>query len=203
MFHSAKMNAFATVIFALFAWVAIAVYGPPPVAAATACPGGFQPVQSLNGRTSAGVLVVNACQSLTAGNIIFQTVAVDPPGTTSGPGSPRKWIDFGANGSQTLEASQAVGSFILAAPGADVNYQLPTATAIVNLVTGCETDLTFITTIRNQNSGHTITLTTNTGITLVTGTDTIATNHQREFYIRITSCTSPAVSVYSGVDSAF
>lgn len=81
----------------------------------------------------------------------------------------------------------------------------PTAANIVAAFPGCPAGTTFEVEIRNiSGAANTITMTTNTGLTL-SGTMTIAQSNQRRFRIRLTTITagSEAVSVTSMAAGAF
>jgi hypothetical protein len=75
----------------------------------------------------------------------------------------------------------------------------PTAANIVAALPSAFVDQAFVVTIRNTaDAAETITMTTNTGLTL-SGTMTITQNHQKSFLVRLTNVTtgSEAVTIYS------
>lgn len=106
----------------------------------------------------------------------------------------------------TYTADQIIGGFIrrdtAGAPRADL---LPTAVSIYNIMKNCKAGDSFTFTIEN-NSGaaNAITVTTNTGLTLV-GTMTIAQLSNRTFLAVVSQTvtgqghtpTTPAITVYS------
>lgn len=100
----------------------------------------------------------------------------------------------------TYTVDQVLGGLILRDPnGAGRADLLPTAAALVAAIEGAAAGLSFEFTIRNTaDAAETITVTTNTGLTL-SGTMTIAQNNSKRFLARIGSATmgSEAVTVYS------
>lgn len=100
----------------------------------------------------------------------------------------------------TFTVTQVMGGFILRDPnGAGRADLLPTAAAIVAALEGVAVGASFYFDIRNTaDAAETITITTNTGLTL-SGTMTIAQNAGKRFLVRVTNATagSEAVTVYS------
>lgn len=100
----------------------------------------------------------------------------------------------------TYSAAQVLGGLILRDPaGAGRADLLPTAAALVAAIPGAAAGVSFEFTIRNTaDAAETITVTTNTGLTL-SGTMTVAQNNSKRFLARITVATegSEAVTVYS------
>lgn len=100
----------------------------------------------------------------------------------------------------TYTTAQVLGGLILRDPaGAGRADLLPTAAALVAAIVGAAVGAAFEFTIRNTaDAAETITVTTNTGLTL-SGTMTIAQNNTKRFLAVITNATSgsEAVTVYS------
>jgi len=100
----------------------------------------------------------------------------------------------------TFSAAQLLGGMILRDPnGAARADLLDTAENIVAAIAGCEVGSCFEFTIRNTaDAAETITVTTNTGLTL-SGTMTIAQNNSKRFLAVVTNIGSgtEAVTVYS------
>ena len=100
----------------------------------------------------------------------------------------------------TYTVTQVLGGLILRDPnGAARADLLPTAAAIVAAIEGVQLQTSFEFTIRNTaDAAETITVTTNTGLTL-SGTMTIAQNNSKRFKAVVTNITSgtEAVTVYS------
>jgi len=96
----------------------------------------------------------------------------------------------------TFTADEVLGGLILRDPaGASRADLLPTAAALINAMDYPETGASFEFTIRNTaDLAETITVTTNTGLTL-SGTMTIAQNNSKRFLAVVTSAT--AITVYS------
>lgn len=106
-------------------------------------------------------------------------------------------VDAETNG-VTLTAAKMLGGIINGTPTGPASYQSTTAALMVASIPNCLVGTTYDLIIRNTSGGaNTITLTTNTGITLA-GTMTITQNFSRDFKIRITSCTasSEAATIY-------
>lgn len=107
-------------------------------------------------------------------------------------------------GAVTFTAAQILGGIILRDPaGAGRADLLPTATAILTALndqfgqTKAVVGTSFEFTIRNTaDAAETITVTTNTGLTL-SGTMTIAQNNSKRFLAVVTGLSTPAVTVYS------
>lgn len=99
-------------------------------------------------------------------------------------------------GAVTFAASEILGGLILRDPaGAGRADLLPTAANIIAALNKPATGASFEFTIRNTaDAAETITVTTNTGLTL-SGTMTIAQNNSKRFLAVVTSPT--AVTVYS------
>lgn len=98
----------------------------------------------------------------------------------------------------TLTAAKMLGGIINGTPTAPANYQSTTAALMVAAIPNCIVGTTYDLIVRNTSAGaNTITLTTNTGITLA-GTVTITQNFSRDFKIRVTNCTtsSEAITIY-------
>jgi hypothetical protein len=73
----------------------------------------------------------------------------------------------------------------------------PTAANLLTAVPGAIVGTSFIVTIRNTaDAAETITMTTNTGLTL-SGTMTIAQNEQKSFLVTFTNVGTAAVTIYS------
>ena len=73
----------------------------------------------------------------------------------------------------------------------------PTAASLLTAVPGAVAGTSFIVTIRNTaDAAETITMTTNTGLTL-SGTMTIAQNAQKSFLVTFTDVSTAAVTIYS------
>jgi hypothetical protein len=100
----------------------------------------------------------------------------------------------------TYTTTQVLGGLILRDPnGAGRADLLPTAAALVAAIPGCSTGASVEFEIRNTaDAAETITVTTNTGLTL-SGTMTIAQSNQKRFLAVVTSALSgaEAVTVYS------
>ena len=100
----------------------------------------------------------------------------------------------------TYTAAQLKGGIILRDPNGAARADLfPTAAALVAAFPSCPVGTSFEIVIRNTaDAAETITMTTNTGLTL-SGTMTIAQNNQRRFLIRLTNVTSAseAATIYS------
>jgi hypothetical protein len=100
----------------------------------------------------------------------------------------------------TMTAAQILGGLILRDPnGAGRADLVPTAAALVAAIPGAGVGSAFEFTIRNTaDAAETITVTTNTGVTL-SGTMTIAQNNSKRFVAVFTNVTlgSEAVTVYS------
>ena len=107
-------------------------------------------------------------------------------------------------GAVTFTAAQILGGIILRDPaGAGRADLLPTATAILAALndqfgqTKAVVGTSFEFTIRNTaDAAETITVTTNTGLTL-SGTMTIAQDNSKRFLAVVTGLSTPAVTVYS------
>jgi hypothetical protein len=97
-------------------------------------------------------------------------------------------------GAATLTAAQFINGVVIqgGTPGA-FELQLPTAAAIVAAIVGPQVGACFDFVIDNGGD-NTITVTTNTGITLV-GTATVATNKNRVLRAVVTNVGTPAVRV--------
>jgi hypothetical protein len=100
----------------------------------------------------------------------------------------------------TYTAAQIKGGLILRDPNSSGRSDLfPTAADIVAALPSAFVDQAFVVTIRNTaDAAETITMTTNTGLTL-SGTMTIAQSNQKSFLVRLTNVTSgaAAVTIYS------
>lgn len=100
----------------------------------------------------------------------------------------------------TFTVTQVLGGLILRDPnGAARADLLPTAAALVAAIEGIQIGTAFYFDIRNTaDAAETITITTNTGLTL-SGTMTIAQNNSKRFCVVFTNITSgtEAVTVYS------
>lgn len=100
----------------------------------------------------------------------------------------------------TLTAAEMIGGLVLRDPnGAGRADLVATAAQIVAALGGAEAGTAFEFTIRNDaDAAETITVTTNTGITL-SGTMTIAQSNMKRFLAVVTSTTSgsEAVTIYS------
>lgn len=100
----------------------------------------------------------------------------------------------------TMTVAQVLGGLILRDPnGAARADLLPTAAALVAAIEGAMVGTSFEFTIRNTaDAAETITVTTNTGLTL-SGTMTIAQNNSKRFLVRLTNVTagSEAATIYS------
>lgn len=102
-------------------------------------------------------------------------------------------------GDVTYTAAQIKGGLILRDPGANRADLFPTAAALVAAMPSCVVGTSLVVHIRNEaNGAETITMTTNTGLTL-SGTMTIAQNNAKSFLIVLTNVTSgaEAATVYS------
>lgn len=98
----------------------------------------------------------------------------------------------------TFSAAQMIGGLILRDPNGGARADLlDTAANIVAGIQGCEIGSSFEFTIRNTaDAAETITVTSNTGLTL-SGTMTIAQNNSKRFLAVVTNVVAPAVTVYS------
>jgi hypothetical protein len=98
----------------------------------------------------------------------------------------------------TFTAAQILGGLILRDPNGAARADLmPTAADLVAILGGVDDTLGIEFTIRNTaDAAETITLTTNTGLTL-SGTMTIAQNNSKRFLAVVTAIGTPAVTVYS------
>ena len=98
----------------------------------------------------------------------------------------------------TYTPAQLKTGFILRDPnGAGRSDVFPTAADLLAAVPGAVVGTSFIVTIRNTaDAAETITMTTNTGLTL-SGTMTIAQNAQKDFLVNFTDVTTTAVTIYS------
>lgn len=100
----------------------------------------------------------------------------------------------------TFTAAQVLGGLILRDPaGAGRADLLPTAASLLAAINGPFVGLSFEFTIRNTaDAAETITVTTNTGLTL-SGTMTIAQNNSKRFLAVVTDIDSgeAAITVYS------
>lgn len=100
----------------------------------------------------------------------------------------------------TFTAAEVLGGLILRDPaGAGRADLLPTAAALLAAIPGAEVGTAFRFTIRNTaDAAETITVTTNTGLTL-SGTMTIAQNNSKEFLAVFTDVDAgeAAVTIYS------
>jgi hypothetical protein len=98
----------------------------------------------------------------------------------------------------TFTAAQILGGLILRDPSGGARADLmPTASDLVAILGGVDDTMSVEFTIRNTaDADETITLTTNTGITL-SGTMTIAQNNSKRFLAVVTAIGTPAVTVYS------
>lgn len=96
----------------------------------------------------------------------------------------------------TYTAAEILGGLILRDPVGSARADLfPTAASIIAAIPNCQTGDSFEVHIRNTADGaETITMTTNTGLTL-SGTMTIAQNNAKSFKVVVTSATT--VSIYS------
>ena len=103
-------------------------------------------------------------------------------------------------GDVTYTAAQIKGGIILRDPnGAGRNDLFPTAANLIAALPSAFVGMTFQVLIRNTaDAAETITMTTNTGLTL-SGTMTIAQNNQKSFLVRLTNVTSgaEAATIYS------
>lgn len=101
-------------------------------------------------------------------------------------------------GDVTFTAAEIMGGLILRDPaGAARADLLPTAASIVAAIDNCAIGDSFEFTVRNTaDAAETITITTNTGLTL-SGTMTIAQNNSKRFVAVVTAVGTPAVTVYS------
>lgn len=100
----------------------------------------------------------------------------------------------------TYTAANLLSGFIKRDPNGAARADLfPTAASIVASIMGCEAGTSFDLEVRNTaDAAETITITTNTGLTL-SGTMTIAQNNQKRFIVIVTNATigSEAVTVES------
>ena len=94
--------------------------------------------------------------------------------------------------------------FILRDPNGAARADLfPTAGDLLTAVPSAAIGTSFIVTIRNTaDAAETITMTTNTGLTL-SGTMTIAQNAQKDFFVNFTDVTTAAVTIYSMGSTTF
>ena len=94
--------------------------------------------------------------------------------------------------------------FILRDPNGAARADLfPTAADLLTAVPSAAIGTSFIVTIRNTaDAAETITMTTNTGLTL-SGTMTIAQNAQKDFFVNFTDVTTAAVTIYSMGSTTF
>jgi hypothetical protein len=101
-------------------------------------------------------------------------------------------------GDVTYTMEEILGGLILRDPnGAGRADLFPTAAAIVAGLAGAAPGKGFEFTIRNTaNAAETITMTTNTGLTL-SGTMTIAQNNSKRFLAVVTDAETEAVTIYS------
>lgn len=130
------------------------------------------------------------------GTLINYTVA---PTTAAG-----GFISAGtAADTATLSAAQMLGGLLTGTPTAAAAYTTPTATALVAAMSNCAAGRMYELIVKNTSAGNfTITMTAGTDLT-ISGTATVAQNHARIFKLVATNCTTPAVTLYSIVDSAF
>lgn len=98
----------------------------------------------------------------------------------------------------TYDAADVVGGLILRDPAGGARSDLlPTAAALIAEIPGAAVGRGIEFTIRNTaDAAETITVTTNTGLTL-SGTMTIAQGNSKRFLAVITNVDTPAVSIYS------
>ena len=98
----------------------------------------------------------------------------------------------------TYSVAQVLGGIILRDPaGAARADLLPTAAALLAELEGAVAGTAFEFTIRNTaDAAETITVTTNTGLTL-SGTMTIAQSNSKRFLAVVTDVNTPAITVYS------
>jgi|688.fasta_scaffold285678_2 hypothetical protein len=101
-------------------------------------------------------------------------------------------------GAVTYTAAQLKTGMILRDPNGAARADLfPTAADLLAAVPGAIVGTSFIVTIRNTaDAAETITMTTNTGLTL-SGTMTIAQNEQKSFLVTFTNVGTAAVTIYS------
>ncbi len=104
----------------------------------------------------------------------------------------------------TYTAAQLKSGLILRDPnGAGRADLFPTAADLLAAVPGAVVGTSFIVTIRNTaDAAETITMTTNTGLTL-SGTMTIAQNAQKDFLVNFTDVSTAAVTIYSMGSTTF
>lgn len=99
----------------------------------------------------------------------------------------------------TYTAAEVLGGVILRDPNGGARADLfPTAAQLVAAVPGCNVGTSLEMFIRNDaDAAETITMTTNTGLTL-SGVMTIAQNNAKKFLVRFTNVTpgSEAVTIY-------
>jgi hypothetical protein len=107
-------------------------------------------------------------------------------------------------GAVTYTAAQIKTGLILRDPnGAGRADLFPTAAALLTAVPSAAVGTSFIVTIRNTaDAAETITMTTNTGLTL-SGTMTIAQNAQKDFLVNFTDVSTAAVTIYSMGSTTF
>lgn len=131
-----------------------------------------------------GTDITSAASSALAGNL-FEKVTVTTEETS---------------GTVAFTAAQAIGGLILRDPvGGPVSDTFPTAAAIVAAIPNAIAGSSFEFTIKNTaDAAETITMQTNTGLTLV-GTMTIAQNNSKRFMAVVTNAGSgtEAVTIYS------
>jgi len=98
----------------------------------------------------------------------------------------------------TYTAAQLKTGLILRDPNGGARADLfPTAASLLTAVPSAVAGTSFIVTIRNTaDASETITMTTNTGLTL-SGTMTIAQNAQKDFLVTFTDVGTAAVTIYS------
>jgi len=112
-----------------------------------------------------------------------------------------------ATDTATITAASMLQGLVVGTPTAAANYTTPTATALITAMGG-QTNVkvgdSFDFAIRNISAGaYAITLVAGTDITLATGnTNTVAQAHTRLFRAVVTGVSTPAITIYSLVDSA-
>jgi hypothetical protein len=101
-------------------------------------------------------------------------------------------------GDVTYTAAEVIGGLILRDPNGGARADLfPTAANLAAAIKKLNTGSSFTVTIRNTaDAAETITMTTNTGLTL-SGTMTIAQNAQKEFLVVCTAIGTPTFAIYS------
>ena len=118
----------------------------------------------------------------------------------------RTFTDATATG-VTITANKIAGGLYFHAPTGAVNDQVDTAANLVAALPACYVNNTSVSGLNvgasfrfalfnNSAGANTITVTTNTGVTL-TGTMTVAQNAVRTFIGVVTNCATPAVTIYS------